>query len=697
MKKYLALFFALTCISYAQERPDIIIEDFESGTYDKWNIEGDCFGSAPIKGAFPRQSKIFQYEGEYLINTFKDGDKTTGKATLKTPFIAERNFLDVLVGGGAHTGKVYLRVLVDDEEIARVAGRESEVLLPKKISLEKHQGREVQIEIVDASTDGWGHINVDYIKLTDTALPSSKSVEVVADKRYVYIPVRNFASPTWVDIFDADDNTKLFWQEVNVDFENPDWVASVDLSKFAGRTLSIKFNGVSSVPDSLETGDELATPRSDAQELRPNFHFTAPQGWLNDPNGLFYRDGVWHLFYQSTPISVNGWMRHWGYATTEDFITWKDQPAAIHPIYKDGRTYSVWSGTAFADPENKSGLFKTDKGVIFAHTLTDSGEHLVYSEDMKTFTEIEGINPIITAFGRDPRIFYDEQKNHWVILRYEAIDASKPHSKENDAFVFYTSKDLKTWKRNPHILLGYYECPDMFQMKVENSGEHKYVIIEAEKRFTVIDFDGEDFELVQESRHMPLQGSIYAGQLFRHAPDGRHVGIWWLNSDTARYQNMPFSQQMTIPYDFKLVKDDDGSYRMKIYPAKEIEKAFSKSKNLLDEEIEIKGGKINVVKDKDFCLEMEFDMSNADVVILSFDGREYHYSPKHHALAGNPIGGEASDTFKAKVFVDKCAIEMFINDGDGNVVAAEILGNDDIQVAVGGHGAILKKAVLRKR
>ena len=275
--------------------------------------------------------------------------------------------------------------------------------------------------------------------------------------------------------------------------EGAQWTSCVNMAPFKGRALKFEF---------LEA-DSKAAPRlvsarpaqqwgfkadPSSESFRPKFHFTAPVGWHNDPNGLIYIDGVWHMFYQYNPFSLR-WAApmQWGYAKSRDLVNWQYCGIAL---WAKGNS-QMFSGTAYADFGNRSGLFPLEKGgVIFALTDTALGECVYLSDDMSSFREAES-NPIIPAINknataaRDPRIFFNEDSGLWTVVRYE-------RARGVDGVAFYVSENLKDWTRTDFVK-ALYECPDIAKLNVENTGEYKWLLIDASFNYAVGDFDGRKF------------------------------------------------------------------------------------------------------------------------------------------------------------------------------------------------------------
>ena len=204
------------------------------------------------------------------------------------------------------------------------------------------------------------------------------------------------------------------------------------------------------------------------ERLRPQFHFSSRRGWLNDPNGLVYHKGEYHLFYQHNPYGWAWGNMHWGHAVSTDLVHWQELPIAIYP-----HRFGDWafSGSAVVDRQNTAGFKKGDEDVLVAaYTSTGRGECIVYSHDRgRTFTEYDG-NPVVKHSGRDPKILWHAPGKHWVMAVYDEADDKR-------GIAFYTSPDLKKWEQQSKID-GYFECPDIFELPVDGDrSRRKWVLV----------------------------------------------------------------------------------------------------------------------------------------------------------------------------------------------------------------------------
>lgn len=701
----------------------ILFEDFESGSYfPKWKAEGSAFSQTPAKGGFSNQMKVGGYNGKYLVNSYFGRDETVGKITSEK-FKIERKFLKCLVGGGNNPQNLFLRVVADGKEVGRLTGINSEFLKPKALDLSAHMGKDAVIEIVDNARGGWGHINIDDICFTDE-LPDcplgENLVEIKNADRYILFPINKNAPRRRVNI--SSPKGVLFNANLNLDFKTPEKYIYFSTREHFGEDLKIFFPQITGEKAELKTAKKFASKNYPNELLRPQYHFSAPQGWLNDPNGMVYWKGIWHLYYQAIPYQVSDKDGHkaWGHAVSSDLMNWQMMPEAIFPTFEEnGSAHAVWSGAGCADEKNRSGFFDKNGGLVFAFTHTGKGDYVAHSKDGK-YPEILD-SPITTAKGRDPCIFYHEPSKKWVVLRYEEI-YSPELKKDLRKFAFYVSKDLKEWRRT-QILDDFYECPYIISMPANNGkSDMKYLIFDASGECVIGDFDGEIFTPADGGRTPKfLLGDAYAGQIFRNAPNGRAVSISWLRAPFEDFlkSDMPFADMMTLPMDLRLEKVE-GKYRVYARHSPEIEKYFGKELFALNKpEILRKGDKIDIEKLPDsYVLSGEFDVSECNALTMKMLGalnityekgiNAYRFSRLpleertvktknlrwpgiHHKAADKLLNGK----LKITMFIDRSSVEIFHD--NKQVYALYVPFGDELQnLRIEGEGLRIESLKIRK-
>ena len=550
-------------------RPDLLIADFEGPDYGGWKAAGDAFGDAPARGAFPGQMAVAGYLGRGLVNSFRGGDGSTGELT-SPPFRVERDYINFLIGGGGWENETCLDLLVDGK-VARTAvgpNREpggSERLRWDGWDVKDLQGKEAVLRVVDRRKGGWGHINVDHVVQADASRkPAELLHNLLNPKRYLHLPVRTGAPKVRVQYrLDGKRPDREF--EIELADGTVDFYVFSDMAAYAKRQVVVHVDAAydRKVYEKFVESDDVPDAAAMYREShRPQFHFTSRRGWLNDPNGLVWKDGEYHLYYQHNPFGWAWGNMHWGHAVSPDLVRWREQPIAIYP-----RAWGDWafSGSAVVDHKNTGGFQAGDKPpIVAAYTSTGRGECIVYSNDGgRTFTEFEG-NPVVKHQGRDPRLFRHEPTNKWVMAVYDE-EGKNPRRESID---FYTSADLKSWAFASRID-GFYECPDVFELPVDGDPNRKlWVVYAADGRYKLGEFDGKAFTPTSGPEKLATwHGDFYAAQTFSDEPKGRRVQIGWARNVT--FPGSPFNQQMALPVELTLRSTQDGP-RMFAEPVEEL-------------------------------------------------------------------------------------------------------------------------------
>ena len=301
------------------------------------------------------------------------------------------------------------------------------------------------------------------------------------------------------------------------------------------------------------------------EPLRPQFHFSAEKSWLNDPNGLVYFNGLYHLYYQSIPYSSeNNGDIHWGHATSPDLIHWTHHAPALFP----DAVGTMWSGTAAVDRGNTSGFFPDgEEGIVVAYSTNTQNVGIAYSRDGGyTFTKVSESEPVLAhpdgvADFRDPHIFYYPEDGKWKMVVAGGLVR------------IYESPDLVRWRPCGAAQEEYVtECPNLFRMKVENTGEEKWVLSLGGRDYVVGSFDGKKFTGETEKTVMDEGADTYAGITFSDVPDGRTIMISWLNRwwYAKATPDGAWNGSFSLPVEMKLYKIGD-KYRLFQTPVKEAE------------------------------------------------------------------------------------------------------------------------------
>ncbi len=642
----------------AADRPDRVVADFEGDDYAPWVADGPAFGRAPARGAWPGQMAVSGYRGRGLANSFEGGDDSVGTLT-SSPFRVDRPWINFLIGGGKFPGETCLDLLVDGRVVRTATGPNdrpggSEQLDWASWDVLDLAGREATLRVVDRRAGGWGHVSVDQITLADGPMGLvPRSRDLVADRRYLHLPVRNDAPSRRVRVVVAGATAREF--DIKLADAAPDFFAFLDLEAYRGRPIRVE----SSLPASSAAFDRLiladAVPDAAGlyrEALRPRFHFTSRRGWLNDPNGLVFHDGVYHLYYQHNPYGWDWGNMHWGHATSSDLVRWTELPIALYP-----REYGDWafSGSAVVDVANTSGFGSGGKPpLVAAFTSTGRGECIAFSNDEgRTWSEFAG-NPVVRHEGRDPKLIWHAPTRRWVMAVYDEAGGRR-------SIVFHTSPDLKGWTAAGRVE-GFYECPDLFELPVEGTpGQARWVLSAADGAYLLGAFDGLEFRPDSPAKLQLWRGDYYAAQTYSDAPGGRRIQVGWAR-DIAM-PGMPFNQQMTLPHDLTL-RATPGGLRLAARPVAGLATLRTASKTWADPDPALdplgahEGDLFEVRVEARVGAEGGFTLTSFGTPIR-YDARARTLQVRGVAAPLEPIDG----LVKLHVFIDRTSIEVFANDG----------------------------------
>lgn len=510
----------------------------------------------------------------------------------------------------------------------------------------------------------------------------AQSREFHANERYLNIPIGRQSKLGIFTINDGDGVKRTIPLQLAGD--TVDYWIYLDISEFKGRTITISGPAT---PAALDRIDQAATIRDAAtmynESNRPQFHFTVKRGWSNDVNGPIFCRGQYHLFWQAFPFGVEwdtGFM-YWGHATSKDLIHWTELSPALMP----DRLGSPWSGSSVVDHRNAAGFGKD--ALVLVYTAYDREtkkqvQALAYSTDGGvTFARYEG-NPILdtnvevgSKDTRDPHVFWYAPTQHWVMVLFE-----------KDGLSIFNSSDLKHWTRKSHMK-GLYECPDLFELAVDGDARRtKWVIHGGSSAYFLGSFDGMTFtpesaELrYAEGKNAKGSDLLYAAQTFAEMPDGRRIQMAW---GRIPEQDMPFTQMMLFPTEFRLIPTGDG-LRMVASPIHEIDLLHSQQHTWNGLTASDVGAKLGALAPGPLDVDMDVVLPPGGALTLRYQGTDL--ATLHPA---DFAGGHGS----VRLLIDKAVAEIFV-DGGRRYIVRELPASDSragLGCRLEGTGATLKR------
>lgn len=677
--------------------PDILIADFEQDTYAPWTAEGEAFGAGPARGALPGQMEVEGFRGQGLVNTFFHGDDTTG-SLVSPEFRIERKFIGFLIGGGKNPGKLAMQLEVDGKPVRSATGTNdrpggSEALEQESWDVSDFAGKTAVLKIIDQAKGGWGHLNVDHIVQTDTR-PKGYLSEVerhfTATARYLNLPIKNGAQKRVVTLL--VDGKPVVRNDIELADAGADWWAPMDVSAWKGRKLTLRVDRLhedSKALASIEQGDEIKDAAGLYREpLRGQFHFSPKRGWNNDPNGMVFYNGEYHLFFQHNPYGWGWGNMHWGHAVSRDLVHWEELGVKLMPDDMG----PMFSGGAVVDWKNTSGLGKDGKPpmVLFYTAAGDpTVQCMAYSTDGRTFTKYEG-NPIlkqITPGNRDPKVVWHEPTKRWVMVLWVEVDRA-------NTMQFFTSPDLKEWTFASRTD-GFFECPEFFEAPVDGDETNKkWVLLGASSDYRIGSFDGKTF--TPETPMLPGQRGrdFYAAQAFSDAPDDRRILIGWWRTET---KGMPFNQSMSLPLELALISTPAGP-RMTFQPVKELESLRKSSRSFGP--LALRPGDANplaAVQAELVELRAVLEPGDANETVFTLRGTKvvYDASRQEIAVEGHRAPAPMKDgKVDLIVYVDRIGVEAFAAGGTSFVPLPRNADPADLSLSVEAKGGTARIASL---
>ena len=524
-------------------------------------------------------------------------------------------------------------------------------------------------------------------------------VLVKGAKKYLLLPIQDNAPEGKVCIV-VDNQYHGVAANVRLARDKVDYYVPFDLSAYEGKDISIDIQGM---PESSLCWEKMSLSdtfdMTNREKFRPVYHHTPAYGWMNDPNGMFYKDGVYHLYFQHNPYGSTWGNMTWGHSTTTDLVNWNYEGLAIKP----DAWGAIFSGSAVVDSDNTAGFGK-DAVVAFYTSAKSSPwgdvqmQSMAYSLDNgKTFVKYEH-NPVVTSSKRDfrdPKVFWYAPGNHWVMIL--------AGGQEMD---IYSSRNLKDWKYESSFGAkqgahgGVWECPDLVELPVENTKEKKWVLIcninpggpfgGNAAQYFVGTFDGKKFvnESPTQTKWMDWGKDHYATVTFSNVPGRRCIALGWMSN--WQYQNvlptLQYRGSNTIARDLTLYKQN-GELLLRCAPSPEIEKARKEKVNIqsfkvsssydlaallennegayeIDMTINNAGASkimLSLLNNKGEKVDMYYDVMRKQFVMDRSESGKVDFSVDFPAVTVAPVSD--TDAIHLRLFVDRTSIEAFGEDG----------------------------------
>ena len=524
-------------------------------------------------------------------------------------------------------------------------------------------------------------------------------VHINTNQRYLLLPVEEVMPDVRVSMI--VNNKEVNVADVRLAVNRVDYFVPLDLSDYAGKNILLKFKLGSNDPirgklsavcckemklsDTFDTGNR--------EKFRPTYHFSPLYGWMNDPNGMVYKDGEYHLFYQHNPYGSKWGNMHWGHAISKDLINWEHRPDAITP----DALGTIFSGSAVVDTDNTAGFGAGAIVAIYTQNSDRQVQSIAYSTDNgRSFTKYEN-NPVLTSDARDfrdPKVFWHKETQRWIMLLAVGQEMQ-----------IFSSSNLKDWAfessfgegQGAHG--GVWECPDLFELPVDGTNEKKWVLLcnlnpggpfgGSATQYFVGTFNGKEFvnESPSQTKWMDWGKDHYATVTWSDAPDNRRIAIAWMSN--WQYANdVPTSQYRSpnsVPRDLSLFTVDGETYlqsapspellalrdaskkrSFKVNGTRTIKEMIPGNDGAYEIELTIENQRADVIgfrlyNDKGEEVDMQYDMKEKKFSMDRRKSGDVGFNENFPMLTWTAIES-GKDELKLRLFVDKSSVEAF---GDG--------------------------------
>lgn len=559
---------------------------------------------------------------------------------------------------------------------------------------------------VATAAEGADGIRVDHLGTNNTLV----RVAPDAQGRYLLMPVQESNDDATVNVLVDGKLEKTIYVRLaksKVDYEVP-----LDITPWKGHDVVLNVITTQNRSSVREAKDDACWQNfaladtfdtANREKFRPAYHHTPLYGWMNDPNGMFYKDGVWHLYYQYNPYGSKWQNMTWGHSSSKDLVHWDHRPLAIEA----NGLGAVFSGSSVVDRDNTFGAGKDAVVSLYTSAATSQIQSAATSTDNGETFNIYAGNPVITldSEARDPNMFWHEPTGRWILTLAHALEHE---------MLIYSSADLKNWTLESSFGKGLgsqdgvWECPDLFPLPVDGNGPEKWMLIcninpggpfgGSATQYFIGDFDGHKFTPDTDAgRNVPTKWmdfgkDHYATVSWSDAPDARRTVIGWMSNwqYAAEVPTMQFRSANTLPREVSLFTGADGQVYAASTPSPEVDALrgalVSKARNA---SVGASGRRYELPSANDGICEIDLGLSavGADSVTVTLSNPAGEkvvmtYDPKAGTLACDrrqsgvtdfsrdfpavtvaPVFATTKGKLDLRVFVDRSSVEIFGNGG----------------------------------
>ena len=539
-------------------------------------------------------------------------------------------------------------------------------------------------------------------------------VRITGEEKYVLLPIQDSKEDSKINIIVDGNLYETIYAKLSI--SKTDFYVPYELEAFKGKNVILDIitpQGRSSIREAkddawwkdIKLSDSYNTTNRELK-FRPIFHHTPQYGWMNDPNGMFYKDGEWHLYFQLNPYGSKWQNMTWGHSTSKDLIHWDHQPIAIRP----NGLGTIFSGSCAIDTNGTAGFGKDAVIALYTSAGTSQMQSLAYSNDEgQTFINFKG-NPVITleTEARDPNMFWNNNTKEWNLVLAHALEHE---------ILFFTSPDMKNWTlcsrfgKNEGCQEGVWECPDLFELPVQGTDFKKWILIVninpggpfggSATQYFIGNYDGKTFtadknaEGIIPTKWLDYGKDHYATVSWSDTPDGRRTVIGWMSNwqYAADVPTFQYRSANTLPREISLFQDENGEIFAACTPSSELLSIRDKTtKNIHRTSINNTSKTFTLPSANSGACEilLDIDATKSKQVSLTFANKNgeksiIEYNPEKHTLLFDRTRSGITDfssNFPAitvapthekdgkisiRIFIDRSSIEVFGNNGKANM------------------------------
>ncbi len=480
---------------------------------------------------------------------------------------------------------------------------------------------------------------------------------------YLVFPVSHTAQKKKLSFMNK--GTLVFDLEIELDYVCPDYSVYINIERFRG--MEIELVCEPEVRMDLQTSDvKYSGMEFYHEKYRQQFHFSPKLGWINDPNGLVYYKGIYHLFFQHNPAGAKWGNMHWGHATSKDLVHWDELECSLYP----DKLGTMFSGSAIVDKKNVAGLKSNENEVILLFYTAAGNESelskgqsftqcMAYSTDGGKVYKAYENNPLIpeiASSNRDPKVIYDEESDSYVMVLFLI----------NNSFALLSSKNLLEWKQLQEISLEEdAECPDFYPLAVDSDKNNvKWVFSGASGKYFIGSFNGNRFKPETGTLRLRYGNNSYASQTWSdiEPQDGRRIRIAW---DTCDIPAAYFNKSLSFPCEMTAKTVEDGIYLF-TYPIKEIESLYKASavyNDIFIAENTIYSLELN---GKAYDINLKLPYPKKTTFGITFFGMNLECNTAENQLKclkqTAPLAS-VDGALELRILIDTASVEIFINKG----------------------------------